>query len=179
MSEPAIVAHLRTVPEWDLDRPFRERRVRLGAVPRVGEHLVVVHEEAERSDALEVLAVVHRADPDSEVATVEVWARFVGAEIDLRISLSRDERPSPAEGKRRRWHYSNASLGWFTVTYDGDDLAVSSAFSLRVGSTVGGDWGVELDGMKTAVNWTAEILGELSADEILRRVRENRTDDKG
>lgn len=177
MPDPTVVAYLRTVPKWDLDRPFRERRVRLAAVPRVGEHLVVEGEEF--SHALEVLAVVHRADRDPEAATVEVWARFVGSELDLLVSLSRDKRPSPAEGVRRRWTFSNAKRGRFTLAYEGDDLGVGGTFSLCVGSEVGGDWGVELDGMKTAASWTAEVLGDLPAEEIFRRVKENRTDDRG
>lgn len=178
MLEPVLV-HLCTVPELDLDRPFCERRVRLAAVPGVGVHLVVEDDGGERSNALEVLAVLHRADQAPEAATVEVWARFVGSELGPLASLGKGERPDPAKGKRRRWHASNGKRGWFTLAYEGADLGISSAFSLRVGREVGGDWRIELDGLTTAASWTAEILDELTPDEIFQRVKENRTDDKG
>ena len=123
--------------------------------------------------------MLHHADADSAAATIEVWARFVGYEFDLHSSLSKDTRPEPAKAQRRRWRVSNENRGWFELTYEGNDIFHCGMFSLRVGPEMGGDWGIELDALKTATAWTAEILGELTAEEIFRRVKQNTTDDKG
>ena len=84
-------AHIVTIPTSDYGIYFNQRHVRLAAIPRCGEFIIVDDIEG-RAQAFEVIAVFHAAvqydateGPRESVneATVELRVKRVGTETDL------------------------------------------------------------------------------------------------
>lgn len=137
-----------------------------GWLPQVGDTIHLADRKGDGS--VYALEVVRRdllfgwsGEKDTPIPLTQ-WCVY-GRPLDDRFTM----RPSSGV-----WHASKDTRGWFSVGFVENELFVVP--SLKIGiNEAGGTPEYQVELLRQALRWTAEILCDTPVDEVLRRIREN------